>query len=164
MSKPLTFTVAIYRALRRDPDMPETCRQWHAAALSPENRVIKFAGELYRDVKMLLRSAAMSYTADEVDNELLLAVADQVVLHVVWSRIARQLMKDFPAGPLEADGLRVPAVGNAAAGAVGQLTPAAPFCGIFRTTSAVVRNFRRKLSFPVCVRKRCKVARIAVKC
>jgi hypothetical protein len=98
----LTFTSAIYRALKRDPEMPETCKLWRADGTTAEEQAIAFADELREDIENLLRSVAVGFGPDEVETQLLLNIADQVISHVAWSRISRALLKDF--APADQDG------------------------------------------------------------
>jgi hypothetical protein len=90
-----TFTSAIYKWLRAEPLMPATVKIWKADLAEPADRIVSFATELHSDVERLLRSMAVSFGPDETETQLLLNIVDLVLSHVVWSRIAGQLLKDF---------------------------------------------------------------------
>lgn len=91
----LTFTAAIYRALKRDPEMGETVKCWRVPGEPAD--VTGFADQLREDIAVLLRSVAVSFGPDEAETQLLLNIVEQVLTRVVWGNIARALLKDFGA-------------------------------------------------------------------
>jgi hypothetical protein len=89
-----TFSQAIYRYLKNDDGTEETVRLWQAEPGTAEEQAVAFAGQLHDDFEVLLRSAACSYSSDDDETQLLIDLAEIVLTHVNFGRIARTLMRD----------------------------------------------------------------------
>src|SRR5450755_3182046 len=90
-----TFTQILYRYLKQHPDTPLAVKEWKADLQEPAEQVTSYAGQLHEDVALLLRSVAVSFGPDEDETQMLVALAEAVLARVVWSRIARALLKHF---------------------------------------------------------------------
>src|SRR5262245_21334455 len=81
-----SFTGIVLRQLLRDPETPDTVRQWIRSERDPERRAVDFAVQLGTDFEAM----AKSFTDPLLKDWLSLAAS-----HVNWRRVAEKLLERF---------------------------------------------------------------------
>lgn len=89
-----TFTTVLYHYLKCQPETPLACQEWRAEQAEESAQIVSYAEALHTDVAQLLRSAAAAFTPDADETHLLLDLADVVLTHINFGRIARTLLKE----------------------------------------------------------------------